>query len=486
MRISKPRIGVRVKIIAGFAVLIGFAFFIVMTLVMRITTEYLIDQRVREELTRADSLAMEIAPYLSSSDADGLYNLLVSSGRETGVRVLVLGTQATVLSDGHASLTGASLRHGEVLDILAGLRDRSYGFHLLQTDAGQEWVGYFTSVITYDAQRIGVLMVSSSIQGLMDRLGQMRSTLILYFTLTIAAVIYAGWAVAGIITRPINSLTQVIGKTSRGDFSARVEAKGSDELARLGRTFNMMSERLESQERMRNDFISNASHELKTPLSAMKILIESLIHQKQFDPEITRDFLTDVNSEIDRLNRIVTDLLVLVRFDSAAMEFSAESIALMSLLADTAQRLAPVARQAGIELSVIPRQELLVSGDRNRLQQVFYNLMDNAIKYTQAGGRVRVEVLRNGPDVTVNIQDTGIGISEEDQKHIFDRFYRVDKARSRATGGTGLGLSIAKNIAVMHGGDIQVSSKEGAGTTFAVILPLETEKLPEGQGGKRG
>lgn len=448
-------------------------------MVMRVTTEYLIDQRVREELIRADVVAADVAAYLAAPDAAALTSYLVENGRNSSVRMLVIGQQGTVLADGHASLTGARLGHGEVTDILDGLLDRSYGFHRIQDGNAQEWVGYFTSVIIYDAQKIGVAMISTSIQDLIDQLIRMQTTLMLYFAVMVALVIYLSAMYSGIITRPINRLTQVIDRTSRGDFSVRANPKGHDEIARLGRTFNMMSERLEQQDRMRSDFISNASHELKTPLSAMKILVESLIHQKEFDPEITKDFLGDVNNEIDRLSRIVTDLLVLVRFDSQNAILKVGTVPLMALLEDTSRRLKPVAEEGEIQLSVHPHAEMYVLGDREKLQQVFYNLMDNAIKYTPAGGRVRVEASRSGSDAVVAVRDTGIGIAEEDLPHVFERFFRVDKARSRATGGTGLGLSIAKNIAVLHGGDILVDSQEGTGTTFTVMLPIDPNPFAE-------
>lgn len=474
MRINRPRFNVRLKIIAYFVALVGIAFVIVITVVMRVTTDYLIDQRIKDEMAVAETIALEVAADFGTLEAGNLFQTLVSRGREHSARFLVLGATGTVQMDSQAGLAGADLRdYAEVRDILNTSRDRSYGLHTLGEPGNREVVGYFTSVITNDSKRIGVLFMSASIQDLIDRLAQVRSTLMISFGVIMAAVIYAGAAMAGVITKPINALTQVISRTSGGDFSGRVKTRGSDELARLGRTFNMMSERLEHQDKMRNDFISNASHELKTPLSAMKILVESLIHQKEFDPEITKDFLGDVDKEIDRLTGIVTDLLVLVRFDSdSTMRMETLPVQLQDLLEDTCGRLGPVAREAGIDLLLAPHAGLTVSGDYAKLQQVFYNVIDNAIKYTPRGGKVRVELQKTGQDAEVTVKDNGIGISADDQAHIFDRFYRVDKARSRATGGTGLGLSIARNIVVSHGGDLQVSSKEGEGSAFTVSLPL--------------
>ena len=262
-----------------------------------------------------------------------------------------------------------------------------------------------------------------------------------------------------------------------------------------------MSERLEKLDMSRNQFVSNASHELKTPLSTMKILLETLLYQESYDPAMQKEFLTDINKEIDRLNRIVSDLLTLVNIDSGGMhlnvadvrlrdivteqvkrlfltssqtrsalqkEFLADinkeidrlnrivsdlltlvnidsdgmrlnvaDIRLRDIVTEQVKRLSPLARERGIELSCLMRDPCETVGDSLKLQQVFYNVIDNAIKYTPRGGEVRVELARAGKRAVVRVEDTGIGIPADDLPHIFDRFYRVDKARSRETGGTG-------------------------------------------------
>ena len=234
----------------------------------------------------------------------------------------------------------------------------------------------------------------------------------------------------------------------------------------------MMSEKLQNMDQMRNDFISNASHELKTPLSAMKILIESLLHQETPDPAMTREFLGDINQEIDRLSAIVGDLLTIVRFDSKSEKLQMEPIALDELLFDTLSRLSPVAKKAQITIEPSCDELCFVNGDPIKLQQVIYNLVDNAIKYTPEGGTVWVKLYNEGDKAVLEVRDNGIGIPKESLPHLFDRFYRVDKARSRSTGGTGLGLSIVQSVVHTHGGDIEVDSEDNVGTVFHVYLPL--------------
>jgi signal transduction histidine kinase len=263
---------------------------------------------------------------------------------------------------------------------------------------------------------------------------------------------------------------------SRGDLSARVNVRGKSEFASLATAFNSMSERLEQLDKSRNQFVSNASHELKTPLSTMKILIETLMYQDPIDPGMTKEFLTDVNKEIDRLNRIVSDLLTLVNIDSGGMKLNLAELDIEDLLLEQVKRLSPLARENGIELDCSCKDALEVTGDILKLQQVIYNVIDNAIKYTPRGGEVHCSLTRSGKKAIIKVSDTGVGIPQEDLPHIFDRFYRVDKARSRETGGTGLGLSIVKQMILLHGGNITAASTEGKGSTFTIELPLSARK----------
>ena len=184
------------------------------------------------------------------------------------------------------------------------------------------------------------------------------------------------------------------------------------------------------------------------------------------------DFLGNINSEIDRLNGIISDLLSLVSIDSGEMRLKREKFRLDDMVRDCARKLAPLARERGIELEETVRDAVEITADKSKLMQVVYNVIDNAIKYTPRAGSVHVDMARAGKRAVIRISDTGIGIPEEDQKHIFDRFYRVDKARSRETGGTGLGLSIVKQIVMLHNGTISVNSEVGKGSTFTIELPL--------------
>ena len=456
--------------------LIGITFGLVVWAVMNVTGTYLVNQRVSEELSVVDALALEVTADVREANADALYETLVERGRENDARLLVTDETGTVWVDSLSELNGVRLGHGEITDITSQQMDRSYGFHRVQSEAftlsNGEWIGYYTCAVTDNGRLIGTVMMVSSLQDLTRSLDEIQNNIILFFVAVLIIVLAVGLYFGSVITRPINDLNTVMQQTARTGFTVRANPRGNDEIAQLGRTFNMMSEKLQNMDQMRSDFISNASHELKTPLSAMKILIESILHQETPDPSMTREFLGDINQEIDRLSAIVGDLLTIVRFDSRSEKLQMEPIALDELLFDTLSRLSPVANRAGIALEPSCDELCFVNGDPIKLQQVIYNLCDNAVKYTPRGGTVWVRLYTEAGRAVIEVKDNGIGIPKESIPHIFERFYRVDKARSRSTGGTGLGLSIVQSMVHLHGGDIEVESEEGVGTTFRVYLPL--------------
>lgn len=456
--------------------LIGIAFGLVVWAVMNVTGTYLVDQRVREQLEIVDELALEVTPYVRTADADTLYNLLAQRGRETDARLLLLNADGTVWVDSLSELNGVRLGHGEVTDVTSLHMDRSYGFHRVKkgtvTSLSGEWIAYYTCGVTSRNELLGVVMMVSSLSELTRSLNEIQNSIIIFFVMVLLVVLLVGLYFSSVITHPINELNNLMQQTARSGFTVRAKPRGNDEIAQLGRTFNMMSEKLQNMDQMRNDFISNVSHELKTPLSAMKILIESLLHQDALDPAMTREFLGDINQEIDRLSAIVGDLLTIVRFDSRSEKLQMEPIALDELLFDTLGRLNPVAKQAQITLEPACDELCFVNGDPIKLQQVIYNLTDNAIKYTPAGGTVWIRLFTQSGRAVLEVRDNGIGIPKESLPHLFERFYRVDKARSRSTGGTGLGLSIVQSVVHLHGGDIEVESEENVGTIFRVYLPL--------------
>jgi len=227
-------------------------------------------------------------------------------------------------------------------------------------------------------------------------------------------------------------------------------------------------------ENMQTDFVANVSHELKTPLTTIKSYTETLLDGAMEDPEITANFLGIVDTEADRMNRLVKDLLQLSRLDHQRERWSMKETNLIAILNTAIPKVALTARQKEQHLNVLFDEEavILVNVDRDRIEQVVLNILSNAIKYTNEGGRIDIDVLEGGGHVKVIVSDNGIGISEADIPRVFERFYRVDKARSRAMGGTGLGLPISKQIVEEHHGTLTIESQEGKGTNVTMTLPL--------------
>ena len=261
-----------------------------------------------------------------------------------------------------------------------------------------------------------------------------------------------------------------------GDYSHKIELRGHDEIDRLGREFNNLAERLEQSEQSRRQFISDASHELKTPLATIKLLSDSIL-QNEMDVATQREFIGDIGREADRLGRLSQKLLTLTRLDSA-MDEEREIIDPAPTVQKVVRMLQPLAQLRDITLNCRLSDGCSVLMVEDDLYQIAFNLVENAIKYNRDKGSVEVVLQRIGQDMGLTVADTGTGIPEEAREHIFERFYRVDKARSRAAGGAGLGLSIVHDMVTRNFGTIGVSSRPGGGTVFTVTFPLfETEEM---------
>ena len=229
-------------------------------------------------------------------------------------------------------------------------------------------------------------------------------------------------------------------------------------------------------DKSRQEFVANVSHELKTPLTSMKVLADSLVMQENVPNELYQEFMTDIAEEIDRENKIINDLLTLVKLDKTDGELNVESVDINGLLELLMKRLRPIARQQNIEVVLESNRPVQAVVDEVKMTLALSNLVENAIKYNKKNGWVKVTLDADHKNFTVMVEDSGMGIPEEAMERIYERFYRVDKSHSREIGGTGLGLAITRNIILMHRGTIQVSSVEQEGTTFVVKIPLTYSK----------
>jgi len=280
---------------------------------------------------------------------------------------------------------------------------------------------------------------------------------------------------------PIQSLTRAAEKVASGDFSEKLNNQSKDEIGVLTRTFNDMAGQLESNiedlknsEKMRRDFVANVSHELRTPITSIRSYAETLEDAQGSLPEdMEKHFLHVIVTESDRMTKIVQDLLTLSKMDAGSFTFKFETFSFEKSIRDVYSAQLLEAQKRKHEFSMEFKAKLPeIRGDRLRIEQVLTNMVSNAIKYTPDGGRIGLTAGIKDNMVWCTVKDNGVGIPESDVKHIFERFYRVDKARSRESGGTGLGLSIAYEIVCKHNGELEVKSKKGRGTSISVFLPI--------------
>jgi heavy metal sensor kinase len=325
--------------------------------------------------------------------------------------------------------------------------------------------------ITQDGAIAGALEVGRAADDAADTLGSLLLILGVAYPVTLALASLGGVFLASRALAPIDKLTRLAHRISAEDLSQRLDLRlPDDEIGRLARTFDDMIARLDDAFRRQRQFTADASHELRTPLTAVKGQVEVALNRPR-EPDAYREVLQNVNEEVDRLIRLVGSLLTLARADAGQIPLSPETVDVGDLVSAAVEQVRPAAQQRNVELVLAPGPPVTLRADEDLLLQLLLNLLDNAVKYTPSGGRVSAGWTADGARVELWVRDTGAGIAPEHLPHIFDRFYRADKARSRAEGGVGLGLSICRWIAEAHGGSISVESAPGQGSTFTARFP---------------
>ena len=471
---------IRWKILLAFFLIVGLSFFVAATIMTGLVSDYLSDQRKRDDSLKTEKFAQKAAPLFQSVSATKLNELLEENAATMDGRLMLIDNDGKIQYDTFQILCGQRIQVDEAIRVLSGEMSGDCNIHepgravaeAMSGEIGADYVVYSAHEMTGYQGRIGVALFVSSVQKLMDTQNKVRAQLLSVFAgIAVVALIFA-LILSRVLTNPITAVSRTMRKMGKGDLSVRVPVRGSGELRELAENYNTMAAQLESLDKTRNQFVSNASHELKTPLATMKILLESMMYQPDMPAEIREDFMKDMNHEIDRLTGIITDLLVLTRMDTQE-DMKRGSVDMSELTRETIRLLTPAAEQNHQTLTGDVQDNLFLYGDRSKLSQILYNLMDNAIKYSAEQGAVRVSLKQEDDCIVWRVKDNGIGIPPEDQEHIFERFYRVDKARGRETGGTGLGLSIVKQMVKMHDGTISVQSEPGKGSEFVVRFPQE-------------
>lgn len=402
-----------------------------------------------------------------------LQSIVSASARSAGASVTVLDTRLRIAasSDETGEIRAPSVAetaHPELVAARAGLEQ-----HTIRWDAAREEERMFAAapVRSEHGDVEGVIELSIPTGPMDARIARTWGGLLAASGAALVATAAVSVVLARQMTQPIRTLRRVTERMAGGDVSQRVSASGPEEFARLGDAFNRMAEQVEETLARQRAFVADAAHELRSPLTGIRLRVDMLLSHGRDEPELAQSYLLKLQQEVDDLQRLVEHLLSLSRLDHSRPP-SLQPMDLAPLLYELADEMAPLFQAAALSLRVdVPAHLPLVDADPDAARMMFRNLLDNAIQYTAAGGRVTLRGTDEGGMVRIAVSDTGQGIPAEHLSHIFDRFYRVDQARSRREGGAGLGLSLVRAIAEAHGGEVNAESAPGSGSTFTVLLP---------------
>lgn len=383
-------------------------------------------------------------------------------------RVMVVDSGLKVLRDTYGFEEGKTLLIPEVAPVITG---RVANVTLVQSDH----VLIVLPVYQADQSSVGGAVVMNFSLGEVVKMYQSIRTILFTMLLCLGVIVLVVAALySARVVRPVQEMTGQVKKISEGDFSEQMNIHGYDEVERLSDEFNHMLSDLQNLEDARQEFVSNVSHELKTPITSMKVLSESLQGQEGLPVELYQEFMEDIGTELDRMNEIINDLLTLVKMDrTAATQVNITEVNVNEYIERLLKQLQPIADKRNIDIIYESVRPVEAQIDEVKLGMAFRNLIENAIKYNYDDGWVRVSLNADHKFFYLKVSDSGEGIPEELQDHIFERFYRVDKARARETGGSGLGLAITRSAILLHHGSIKVHSVEKQGTTFNVRIPLQ-------------
>ncbi len=430
---------------------------------------------LQDNLIRSGALAGQFVEghLLEEIDPIRLSWLAENFGRQSDARVIFVNEKGVVIGDSVrlGGLLGQPLDREEIAAAFAG----ETGFSIQYSELSRQKVMQVALPIDEDGEIIGAVFISSSLQGIETIMGGIRR-LLLITTLLAAAVAGAGSVfLARRFTGPLELLTEAAGRMAEGNLEQQIEVKSSDEIGRLAHRFNHMAEQLNYHTKNLRTFVANVAHELRTPLASLSLIVKSL-RDYEMEPEQQREFLDDLDSETERLIALVQDLLDLTTMEGG--EIAYEQFPLDGLVRDLIRQVAPRFERQNIRLlSDFPAEKLFISGSWLQLRQALQNLLDNALKYSSSGGWVKITLWSEEGAAGVKVEDTGCGIPEKDLPFIFERFFRIDQARSREMGGTGLGLAIVKETVEAHGGKVWVESEESQGSTFYFKLPLLSDDV---------
>ena len=404
--------------------------------------------------------------YLSDTSSEVINTSLTQLTNIYNGRVMVIDEELRVIKDTYSLDEGKTDVSENVVRCMKGERTNFY-------DRTNHYIEVTSPIVESGGDKVlGVMLASVST----DNIETTKQVLYTHggVIIGIAMILLAMFSVflADRMVRPIHKITGAIENVTEGYSDDVLHVDTFTETRQLSEAFNKMLGRLKILDESREEFVSNVSNELKTPMTSMKVLADSLLEKDNVPVEMYQEFMQDIAKEIDRENQIITDLLSLVKMDRSGQTMNIQTMNINDLLEQILKRLKPIAEKKNVEMVMESFRPVNAEIDETKFTLAVSNLVENAIKYNRENGWVHVSLNADHKYFYVKVEDSGIGIPEQDQAHIFERFYRVDKSHSREIGGTGLGLAIARNAVLVHRGSIKVYSNEGEGTTFTVRIPL--------------
>ena len=442
--------------------------FLLRTGILSVYEKRAVNTRTVDITSQAKLLASQIVAnnYLQDTSSKNITTQLDQLSTIYDGRVMLIDSSFTIVKDTYALDEQKTILAEEVMQAYNGETVQKY-------DADNHYIEMTFPMHDESGKNvIGVMLVSVSTDSIAATLAILKQYALMIQFLVAVIVVIAGFAVSTALVRPFRRLTKSIKDVQDGYEADFISVNSYSETETMSAACDEMLRRLQTLDESRQEFVSNVSHELKTPLTSMKVLADSLMGQEDIPVELYREFMTDIGAENDRENKIINDLLSLVKMDKSAGNINITSVQINELLERIMKRLRPIAQKQNVELVMESFRPVVAEVDEVKLTLALTNLIENAIKYNNPDGWVHVSLNADHQNFFVTVEDNGIGIPKEAQNRIFERFYRVDKSHSREIGGTGLGLAIARNAIIMHRGAIKVHSMEGEGTTFTVRIPL--------------
>lgn len=381
-------------------------------------------------------------------------------------RILVINQSGRIVKDTYGIDEGKYALSEEVIQCFEGEDTSCY-------DKENAYIEQTIPLTDEQTKQIeGVMLVSTSTGEIVDSIAVLEHRGGLLMLAICVIVLGLGFVLSKVLVKPFSRVGKAIEELTDGYLDEEISVPDYTETEMISSVFNKMLRRMKVLDDSRQEFVANVSHELKTPMTSIKVLADSLAGQENVPVELYQEFMQDIAVEIDRENQIITDLLSLVKMDKKASELNVEKVNINELMENILKRLKPIADKKKVELVLESYRPIVAEIDEVKLSLALTNLVENGIKYNVEDGWVHVTLNADHKYFYVSVADSGIGIPKESIDRIFERFYRVDKSHSREIGGTGLGLAITRNAIVMHRGAIKVKSEEHKGTTFSVRIPL--------------